>query len=413
MTRTFLPWQGFVQGGQSMTRSFASAFSSIVFLLTSTACGPGPSDDQTPAGASSAVEVGTERQALASWSSAASMSTARYNHTATVLPSGKVLVAGGESGSAGPFSSAALYNPTTNTWASTGSMTTARSAHVSVLLSSGKVLVIGGTFGSTTTAEVYDPATGTWTATGSLSTLRTNFTATLLSSGQVLVTGGRGTGGVYLTSCELYDPATGTWSTTGSLATGRMDHSAVLLGNGQVLVSGGLYMVFTSLYRLDSAELYDPATGTWSSAGYLATGRSEHVSLLLPSGDALIVGGIAGDGRVTSHYSVSAAESFSAGTLTSAGTMVGARYRHAAVVLPSGAVLAAGGLNKIGGSTTTQYLSSASLYDPATGTWSATASMLAVRNQFTLSVLPSGKVLAVGGTNSSGLGLASTELYTP
>ncbi|WP_158616619.1 kelch repeat-containing protein [Corallococcus sp. CA054B] len=396
-----------------MTRSFASTFSSIVFLLTSAACGPAPSDDAAPTGPSSAIEVGTERQALASWSSAAPMSTARFDHSATVLPSGKVLVAGGDPGTTTYLSSAALYDPATNTWAATGSMTQARSAHVAVLLSSGKVLVIGGTFGSTTTAELYDPATGTWTATGSLATLRTNFTATLLSSGQVLVTGGRGNGGVYLTSCELYDPATGTWSTTGSLAAGRMDHSAVLLANGQVLVSGGLYMVFTSLYRLDSAELYDPATGTWSTTGNLATGRSEHLSLLLPSGNALIIGGLAGSGRLTSYYSVSAAESFSAGTMSSAGSMSSPRHGHAAAVLPSGAVLVAGGLNKIGGSSTTQYLSSASLYDPATGTWSATASMLAVRNHFTLSPLSSGKVLAVGGTNSSGLGLASTELYTP
>lgn len=397
-----------------MTCSFASTFPSILLLLASAACGPGPYYDGEPSGDSaSAVEVATQRQALGSWSSAAPMWTARFDHSATVLPSGKVLVAGGDPGSTTYLSSAALYNPATNTWAATGSMTQARSAHVAVLLSSGKVLVIGGTFGSTTTAELYDPATGTWTATGSLATLRSGFTATLLSSGQVLVTGGRGTGGVYLTSSELYDPATGTWSATGSLATGRMSHSAVLLGNGQVLVSGGLYMIFTSLYRIDSAELYDPATGTWSTAGNLATGRSEHLSLLLPSGDALIVGGLAGNGRVPSHYSVSAAESFSAGTLSSAGTMSSPRHGHAAAVLPSGAVLVAGGLNKIGSTTVTQYLSSASLYDAATGTWSATTSMLAVRNHFTLSTLPSGKVLAVGGSNSSGLGLASTELYTP
>lgn len=396
-----------------MTRSFASTFPSILLLLASAACGPAPYDHQEPTGPSSAVEVATERQALASWSSAAPMSTARLDHSATVLPSGKVLVAGGDTGTSTYLASAALYDPATNTWSATGSMTQARSAHVAVLLSSGKVLVIGGTFGSTT-AELYDPATGTWTATGSLATLRTNFTATLLSSGQVLVTGGRGNGGVYLTSCELYDPATGTWSATGSLAVGRMDHSAVQLGNGQVLVSGGLYMVFTSVYRLNSAELYDPATGTWSTTGSLATERSGHLSLLLPSGNALIVGGLAGSGRLlTGFYSVSAAESFSAGTLSSAGTMSSPRHGHAAAALPSGAVLVAGGLNKIGGSSTTQYLSSASLYDPATGTWSATASMLAVRNHFTLSALPSGKVLAVGGTNSSGMGLASTELYTP
>ncbi|WP_233587330.1 kelch repeat-containing protein [Corallococcus sp. CA049B] len=189
-----------------MMRSFASTFSSIVFLLTSAACGPAPSDDTAPTGPSSAIEVGTERQALASWSSAAPMSTARFDHSATVLPSGKVLVAGGDPGTTTYLSSAALYNPATNTWAATGSMTQARSAHVAVLLSSGKVLVIGGTFGSTTTAELYDPATGTWSATASMLAVRNHFTLSPLSSGKVLAVGGTNSSGLGLASTELYTP---------------------------------------------------------------------------------------------------------------------------------------------------------------------------------------------------------------
>ena len=68
----------------------------------------------------------------------------------------------------------------------------------------------------------------TFSYTGSLSTARTAYTATLLQNGKVLVAGGQDASGV-LASAELYDPATGTWSATGNLHTGRKWHTAILL----------------------------------------------------------------------------------------------------------------------------------------------------------------------------------------
>ena len=121
-------------------------------------------------------------------------------------------------------------------WKATGDLTTARAEHTATLLPDGKVLVAGGDdLGS---AELYDPATGMWTATGSMATARVFHTATLLSDGRVLVAGGYGENG-YLASAELYDPATGVWTATGSMATTRQWHTATLLPNGQVLVAGG------------------------------------------------------------------------------------------------------------------------------------------------------------------------------
>src|SRR5438093_8655597 len=125
-------------------------------------------------------------------------------------------------------------------WVPTGNLVTARTRHTATLLPNGKVLVAGGNNGpALSSAELYDPASGTWTATGSLGTARERPTATLLPNGKVLVAGRAADDTNDFKSAELYDPATGTWTATGSMATGRAYHTATLLANGKVLVAGG------------------------------------------------------------------------------------------------------------------------------------------------------------------------------
>jgi hypothetical protein len=189
------------------------------------------------------------------------MATARELHTATVLGTGKVLVAGGYNGS-NDVSSAELYDPTTNTWSAAGSMATARESHTATVLGSGKVLVAGGSTGSgyTNSAEVYDPTTNSWSAAASMATARLGQTATLLGTGWVLVAGGFNSSSGYLSSAELYDPTTNSWSAAGSMANARASHTATLLGTGKVLVAAG-----SNAHALSSAELYDatlPPTST-------------------------------------------------------------------------------------------------------------------------------------------------------
>jgi len=217
----------------------------------------------------------------------------RLSHTATLLPNGKVLVAGGWSLFSGIRSSSELYDPTDGTngsWTFAGSMSVARYLHTATLLPNGKVLIAGG--GNDTeflsSAELYDPATG-WTATGSMSVIRAYHTATLLPNGKVLVVGGNGNFSAP-GSAELYDPATGTWTPTGSTSILRFKHTATLLPNGKVLVSGGSGPI--SGGTLSSAELYDPATGTWTATGPLNASRQSHTATLLPNGDVLVTGGI-------------------------------------------------------------------------------------------------------------------------
>jgi N-acetylneuraminic acid mutarotase len=133
-----------------------------------------------------------------------------------------------------------VFAGTSGTWVATGSMRTARLGHTATLLNSGLVLVAGGTTGAggaLASAELYDPATGQWTLTGSMSQGRAYHTATLLSGGEVLVTGGMGAGAA---GAELYNPSSGQWFATGSMAAARSHHAAALLGDGEVLVAGGI-----------------------------------------------------------------------------------------------------------------------------------------------------------------------------
>ena len=322
------------------------------------------------------------------------LTTARYRHTATLLPSGNVLIAGGDNGA--PVALAEVYNAVLGTFSSPGSLATARFFHTATLLPNGRVLVAGGAY--TSSCELYDPNSPKFkTTTGSLTDGRYLHTATLLPNGKVLIAGGSGSGGA-LPSAELYDPSFGTFAATGSLTTGRYFATSTLLLNGKVLVAGG-----SNGGSLGSAELFDPAAGSFGAKpATLVTARNSHTATLLQNGQVLIVGGSGAGGVLGS------AELYDpiAGTFSATGSLTTPRQNHTATLLPNGKVLIIGGTNFI------SYFGSAELYDPITRTFSTAPGLITPRAYHTATLLPNGKVLIAGGQNASG-SVPAGQLFNP
>ncbi len=362
-----------------------------------------------------------------------SMTTPRSAHTATLLNIGQALVAGGIASyktiqSLGaacepvPTNDAEMFDPATGTFTATRPMTVPRYSHTATLLQDGKVLVTGGFVGNsdTSSAEIFDPAPAAFTVTGSMLGPLVFHAATLLPSGKVLITGGLGSG----VQAELFDPAMGTFAVTGSMTDIRAGHTATLLQTGKVLIVGGEDLAVSGFSALFTAELYDPASATFSPTGNLGTARTNHTATLLPNGTVLIAGGDDQTGAA-----ISSAEIYNpvTGTFTPTGSMhmahnlavvTGSLFitdqfaNHTATLLPSGKVLIAGGGNFV-----------AELFDSATGTFSLTGSMSISRVWHTATLLPNGEVVVTGsqtpvqlihGSNNPGCvggADASAELY--
>lgn len=265
----------------------------------------------------------------------------RALHTATQLRSGEVLIVGGETSGSDSLASAELYDPATSLKQVAGTLGMARQSHTATLLNDGRVLIVGGYSGPLgrllETAELYlpdAPLAARFVLTGSTAVRRQLHSATLLRNGRVLIVGGYGDRP--LGNVELYDPTTGTFSTVGTLRTPRFSHTATRLDDGRVLIAGGGN---TSAVR--SCEMYDPIRNTLSVVGDLATARQSHTATLLPGGEVLVTGGAS---ALQGGQTYGSAELFDPASLSwrSAGTMQARRY-HTASLLTDGRVLLVGG----------------------------------------------------------------------
>ena len=313
----------------------------------------------------------------------------------------------------------------------TGDLTDSRFAATATVLPDGHVLIVGGVANensSSASSELYDPATGGFTRTGSLSTGRAYHTATLLKDGRVLIAGGLGADGQPVTAAELYDPGAGRFSTTGTMIDGRYGCTASLLPNGKVLITGGGTTTINT-NNLGTAELYDPATGTFSATGNVArfydpsvdkfffkgemiAARSKHSATVLRDGNVLIAGGE--DARGTAQATAEIYDS-SSGKFLPAAPMKSARREHRATMLPDGEVLITGGVDGHG-----QILATAELYNPATRTFTLTTAAFPAtgtnmnegRSQHAAAMLPNRQVLIAGGSGSKSTS-RSAELYDP
>lgn len=249
-------------------------------------------------------------------------------------------------------------------------------------------------------------------AMGSMANSRLQFTATLLSNGKVLVAGGiqgTGTNTKVLAEAELYDPATGSFSTTGSMGTARAYFAATMLCNlssppcndNRVLVTGGIDV---SGNPITTAELYDPTTGTFSpTTGSMQFVHASHTATLLNNGKVLVAG-----------WGNAFAELFDPSTETfkQTGSILMARVSHTATLLNNGKVLITGGIQGVPPATTV--MAEAELYDPTTGSFSVTLGSMATPRQWhTATLLTDGKVLVTGGADKNGIAFNTAELFDP
>jgi hypothetical protein len=366
---------------------------------------PGPSDLAGPS-ASPLPAAGPG----GAWIATGTMGTPRYGHTAVRLLDGRVLVVGGSGDESDP-ATAELYDPASGTWSATGNMLKSGYGFGPTLLLDGRLLV-GDTDDPRadvplTGAEVYDPASRTWSSAGMVSTTEEwgGLTATVLGNGNVLVAGRAG--------AKLYDPASGTWSATGKMITPRGGHTATLLRDGKVLVAGGYDGGDGPVY---AAELYDPDTGSWTAtANTYRDGPScvgcpggEGWATLLQDGTLLFMR------RPTADLPFAEIYEPATGTWTALAGPTAFGYQTA-TLLSDGTVLVAG-LYSLDDSPQPP-CTAAALYDPRIESWTTTSSMLRCGNASSFTPLLDGTVLVAGGSDCNDDGVCvptgATELYVP
>lgn len=300
-----------------------------------------------------------------SLSQAPAMHEARAGHSATRLPDGTVLIAGGcvvDGCDGGLTASAERYEPVQHAFADAPSLAVARVGHQAVSLMNGDVLILGGWAGEdvTAVAERYDPETDTFAVVGEMVEARDGFTATPLRDGRVLIVGGYSGSMNRLNSAELYDPVSNSFTALPAMHEARMSHSATRLPDGSVLIVGGSSASGTVS---TTAELFDPLTEGFSLIGPLTMPRHKHAAVLLQNGNVLIIGG-AGPGDWDEQYNTTELFDTASEAFRPAASMTSRRFKlpDAVTLLPDGSVLVAGG-----GAQAERYNPDTDSFSPVTG----------------------------------------------
>ncbi len=376
--------------------------------------GPSPTVDASPAESESpspSLTPSNPPPDVSTWTATRPMvAVPREGFTATLLPDGRVLVAGGPGEGGAPQTTASVFDPETMSWTPTGDMVLARGSHAATLITDGRrtVMVTGGDDdvgidGTHNSAEVYDLVDEVWSPWPRMIESRSGHTATHLLDGRVLIAGGASDGGP---SAEVFDfdPTVLSWTATDDTPWSPSQHTATLLTDGRVLVvDDARGTAQPPSHYAGLATLYDPDGNSWSLTGELSESRGGHTATRLLDGRVLVSGGGSFPWGAT-------AEIFDpeAGSWTTTGTMTEARGYHTATLLSDGRVLVAGGGDGgFGGSPT------AELYDPATGQWTGTRNMLSPRGWHTAVSLADGRVLLIGGYGLSAPADPRAEVYDP
>src|SRR5438132_1552101 len=339
-------------------------------------------------------------------------STVTYNsvpHTATFVSASQLTISltTADQATVGSYS-VVVTNPSPGG----GASNTATFTVAPVVPATAAVLVVGGqttaSMAPLTSGEIF--ASSAFTSAGNMSAARYQPTASLISAGAtILIAGGANASGSAINTAETFQVASKAFgATTLSMLCAHKGHTATVLQNGKVLIAGR-----TGVTISPCAELYDPVAGTFTRTGNMTTPVSDHAAVLLANGKVLIVVSSVDRSGCISCAATSSAELYDpgTGTFSATGPMNAARSSPTATLLPSGKVLVAGGgVTPSGGPVRT-----AELYDPVADTFTSIASTLSVERQFhTATLLPNGKVLLAGGLTTAGSVVTATaDLYDP
>jgi Kelch motif protein len=385
----------------------------VLGALVLSACG---SVAQQPASSPAIASPNTAPPETGRWEAVASMSVPRAHFTATLLPDGKVLVAGGVSdvmvtGSA--LSSVEIYDPSTKKFAAGPSMPLGLAGQTATVLRDGRVLVVGGYTApgnlAVSMVQIYYAASRTWSTAAPMHQGRTSHAAVLIPGGKVLVTGGNsyasfgnsphGSAPASLAP-EIYDPAANSWSVGSMPKFSRPTNpTATLLRDGRVLVVGGQDMWNSPDEASEQSEIYDPAHNSWSlAAPDTSTGaRQNDTATLLANGQVLVAGGSRDlqPTGFTSLYSPSTNKWIEVGNLSTT------RTGHSAHLLKNGNVVVVGGAGV-----------SVEEYVPGAMRWFPVAPMSLARGETVAVNLQDGSVLVLGGVIPSPFGATgAAELF--
>jgi N-acetylneuraminic acid mutarotase len=334
------------------------------------------------------------------WTSVA-LFMARDGHTATLMTNGKVLMVGGTNTVPPGLGSVEIYDPGKASWSTGGRFARERYSPSMTLLPDGKVLIAGGHLGGTTdfAMEIYDPATGVVTLAPAMPRGRNYFNAKVLADGKVLMAAGVSDAG-YVLSADLFDPQSGQWTAAGNVAIGREAHTTTLLADGRVLVAGGI--ANSAIHA--SAEIYDPVANSWARTGDMTVPREFHSATLLHDGRVLIVGGLNDSGPLATS------ELFDprTGVFTPGPSMLFARLRHEAVLLPDGRVVV------VLGPVLPYFTSTTEIFDPSRNAFQQGPWLQNGRSDGRAVLLSTGDVLVTGGLNIDSSGyVAAAEILAP
>ena len=296
------------------------------------------------------------------WTATGPMVAPHAKHTVTALLDGRVLVVGGEGRVGGvngnPVTTSEIFDPATGRWTATGTaLPEVTYNHSATRLRDGRVLVAGGAYdgvagsGATAAAQVFDPATDSWAVVAPMSVARTYHSSLLLDDGRVLVAGGHDGSGVPQASAEIWDPVRGTWRPTAPMAFAHHSetNAAARLPGGRVLVvAGATVRSDGSRDVTDATQIFHPASGRWRPGPALpGPARTDHVVVALGDGRVLVAGGIALDPLLGPPLSIGLDDAYvldgHARRWSVARSMHVPRHNAAATLLPDGSVLVAGG----------------------------------------------------------------------